>query len=283
MAMNRAKLDLLLKAAAHRSKQNRFVLVGSAAVLVRAKNIPAVMLMTNEIDIYAPDAEDIEAVSEDLSAFLGEGTVFADVNRCHIDGVSPTTSKMPFDWPSRTLDYHGTGCPDVVAIVPDLNDIAIAKMIAWRDKDQTWLAAGVRNGVIDASTMHGRIDRVPSALTSDIPRHELERRLDEMERFTGRPGTVATIHEILAISRIGPGEDDGSVRIQWGDREEPADAQKQGTLLTYPALAKDLAMKAWRLRNFAEVERWEADGRPGKRPDLDAPSRGWVELREDAS
>ncbi|ODT51498.1 MAG: hypothetical protein ABS59_09960 [Methylobacterium sp. SCN 67-24] len=283
MAMNRAKLDRLLKAAAHRSKQNRFVLVGSAAVLGRGKNIPADMLQTNEIDIYAPDAEDIEAVSEDLSAFLGDGTAFADANQCHVDGVSPTTSKMPSDWLSRTAEYTSPGCPGVTAIVPDLNDIAIAKTIAWRDKDKTWLAAGARNMLIDAATMHSRIDRVPEAFTRDIPRYELERRLDDIERFTGRPGKVARVHEILAMSKIGPGQDDGYVRIQWGDRNDPADAEKQSALLTYPALTRDLAIKEWRLRDFAGVERWEADARPGKGPDRSTSNRGWIELHNGKS
>jgi len=279
MAMNRAKLDRLLKAAAHRSKQNRFVLVGSAAVLGRGKNIPADMLQTNEIDIYAPDAEDIEGVSEDLSAFLGDGTAFADANQCHVDGVSPKTSRMPSDWLSRTVEYTSSGCPGVAAIVPDLNDIAIAKMIAWRDKDKTWLAAGARHMLVDAATMHSRIDHVPEAFTSDIPRCELERRLDDIERFTGRPGKAARVHEILAISKIGPGQDDGFVRVQWGDRDEPTDAERQSALLTYPALSRDLAIKEWRLRDFAGVELWEANGRPGKGPDRSTSTKGWIELR----
>jgi hypothetical protein len=103
--MNRAKLDRLLKAAAHRSGQSRFVLVGSAAVLGRGKNIPADMLQTNEIDIYAPDADDIEAVTEDLQAYLGKDSAFALINGNYVDGVTPKTAKMPTDWPSRTVEY----------------------------------------------------------------------------------------------------------------------------------------------------------------------------------
>lgn len=95
MTMNRAKLDRLLKAAAHRSGQSRFVLVGSAAVLGRGKNIPADMLQTNEIDIYAPDADDIEAVTEDLQAYLGKDSAFALINGNYVDGVTPKTAKMP--------------------------------------------------------------------------------------------------------------------------------------------------------------------------------------------
>ena len=278
MTMNRAKLDRLLKAAAHRSGQSRFVLVGSAAVLGRGKNIPADMLQTNEIDIYAPDADDIEAVTEDLQAYLGKDSAFAFINGNYVDGVTPKTAKMPTDWPSRTVEYAGIGCPGVIAIVPDLNDIAISKMLAWRDKDRTWLAAGTRAGMIDSATMHLRIDRVPEELVRDIPRYEIERRLDEVERFTGRPGKAARIQEILATSKIGPGQGEGYVRIQWSDRDDPGDTEKQSVILTYPALAKDLAIKAWRLRNFEEVERWEANGRPGQGPDRSASIRGRIEL-----
>jgi hypothetical protein len=63
MIMRKKSIDHILRAAAAVTKQQKFVLVGSAAVIARAKNVPLGMMFTPEIDIYAPEADDIEFAS----------------------------------------------------------------------------------------------------------------------------------------------------------------------------------------------------------------------------
>jgi hypothetical protein len=158
-------IDHLLRAAANITGQNKFVLVVSAAVIVRRrvrhKNMPADMMMTPEVDIYAPQADDIESISEMIDANIGQGSRFHDEFGYYGDGVSATTAKMPSDWQVRAVEYRGAGCPDVVAVVPEENDVALAKLAAWRDKDQDWLGQGVKYGVLSLKTMITRLDRMP--------------------------------------------------------------------------------------------------------------------------
>jgi hypothetical protein len=73
MVMRKKKIDHILRAAAAVTKQQKFVLVGSEEVIARAKNIPLGMMFTPEIDIYAPDADDIELVSELIDGNIGQG------------------------------------------------------------------------------------------------------------------------------------------------------------------------------------------------------------------
>jgi hypothetical protein len=155
-------VDHILRAAASLTGERRFVVVGSAAVVIRSKNVPATMMLTPEIDMYAPDAADIESVSEMIDSSIGQGSAFHNEFGYYGDGVSPGTAKMPADWTERASEYHGAECPGVTAIVPEENDIALAKLAAWRDKDQTWLVEGVKYKLLSLERMAERLDRMPS-------------------------------------------------------------------------------------------------------------------------
>jgi len=161
MIMRKKSIDHILRAAAEVTKQTRFVLVGSAAVIARAKHIPLDMMVTPEIDIYAPDADDVELASELIDGSIGQGSPFHNRFGYYGDGVSPATAKMPIDWKTRAIEYAGAECPGVVAVVPEENDVALAKLAAWREKDQSWLDEGVKARVLSLEKMANRLDRMP--------------------------------------------------------------------------------------------------------------------------
>ena len=79
---------------------------------------------------------------------------------------------MPLDWRSRAVEYV---TPDglATAICPSADDIAIAKLCAWREKDQTWLREAFRSGVAKA-------DRVAALLHTTLPAEAPA--LDELAR-----------------------------------------------------------------------------------------------------
>lgn len=161
MVMRKKSVDHILRAAAEVTGQKRFVLVGSAAVIVRLKHVPLNMMDTAEIDIYAPEADDVEFASEQIDGSIGQGSLFHNNFGYYGDGVSPATAKMPFDWQKRAIEYAGTECPGVIAVVPEEHDVALAKLVAWREKDQDWLTEGVKAGVLSLNVMASRLDRMP--------------------------------------------------------------------------------------------------------------------------
>jgi hypothetical protein len=144
-------------------------------VIITARRIPARMMMTQEIDIYADGVADPEPISDLIDASIGEGSQFHRTFSYYGDGVSPGTAIMPDDWRSRAIEYL---TPDrlVTAICPSANDIAIAKLCAWREKDRDWLRVAVDAGVIST-------DRIEKLLRTPLPRSapdlaERLRRLD---------------------------------------------------------------------------------------------------------
>lgn len=178
--MSREKLAHILRAIAGVTGEARLVLIGSATVLLRARNIPLAMLNTNEIDVYPPDAADCEYFVDLVSGALGRGSQFDRTFNYFGDGVSPTTAKMPGDWRERSKAVKVPGAPGVEVIVPDLNDIALAKMMAWRDKDRDWLIAGVRSKILDPRLMRERIALLPP---DETPAPEIQRRMDSVAAY----------------------------------------------------------------------------------------------------
>jgi hypothetical protein len=54
--------------------------------------------------------------------------------------------------------------------VPEENDLALAKLVAWREKDISWLKVGVAHRILSLDEMAARLDRMPAAdLPSGIP------------------------------------------------------------------------------------------------------------------
>jgi hypothetical protein len=67
------------------------------------------------------------------------------------------------------LEYMGDECPGVIAIVPDEDDVALAKLAAWREKDQAWLAEGAKAGVISLERMASRLSLMPQPNADGTP------------------------------------------------------------------------------------------------------------------
>jgi hypothetical protein len=96
MIMQRRKLDHVLRAAASVTGHDVFVLIGSAALIARFKGpTPAGMLETEEVDIYAFDAHNVQELSDMIDGSLGQDSPFHTTFGFFADGVSPETAKMP--------------------------------------------------------------------------------------------------------------------------------------------------------------------------------------------
>ena len=144
--LRRPDIDHILRAAASLSGHTRFVMVGTGAVVATAKHIPVAMMLTEEINIYAEDTADTTLISDLIDGTIGRYSQFHRTFGYYGDGVSPRTAIMPLDWRGRAVEYV---TPDglATAVWPSAEDIAIAKLCAWREKDRAWLREAFRSGV----------------------------------------------------------------------------------------------------------------------------------------
>jgi hypothetical protein len=82
---------------------------------------------------------------------------------------------MPLDWRTRATEYK---TPDglATAICPSADDIAVAKLCAWREKDHAWLREGLRSGIVKAGSVAALLQ---TQLPAEAPKSdELARRLE---------------------------------------------------------------------------------------------------------
>lgn len=103
--IRREKIDHILRAAAQVSGQRRFVVIGAAALLLRVERYPAILSYTAEVDLFAPDALNIDETSELIDGALGQLSAFHNAYGYYADGVSPTTAILPRGWEARTIEY----------------------------------------------------------------------------------------------------------------------------------------------------------------------------------
>lgn len=155
----------MLKAAGEVTKRERFVLVGSAAVIAWEAGVPPTMTLTSEIDIYALDTDDPEAVSFEIDSILGHGSPFHATHGYHVDGVGPRTARLPNDWQARSRLYQTERTGEVTAVVPEPNDIAASKLVRCSEKDLDFILEGLAHGIFDLGTV---IERARTIDISDL-------------------------------------------------------------------------------------------------------------------
>jgi hypothetical protein len=173
----------LLRAAAGVTGRRAFVMIGTGAVIARLKTVPLDLMSTREIDIYAEGAEDADAIADLIDGTLGEGSPFDATFGYYVHGIGESTACMPSDWRARAVQVTLPNVAGITCLCPDPDDIALSKICAWRDKDKTWLIAGVRTGVLDLAAMASRAALVSNAQAPAA--QEIERRIDAVRALVG--------------------------------------------------------------------------------------------------
>jgi hypothetical protein len=172
--LRRDDIDHILGAAASITNHRRFVVIGKGAVIITARHIPASMTQTPEIDLYADGVVDPEPMSDLIDGTIGHGSMFHQTFHYYGDGVSPNKAIMPPDWRMRATEYTPSD-GSATAVCPSAEDIAIAKLSAWRDKDRNWLNDGVQSGIVSLATVKALLQAgLPASAPDPV---ELERRL----------------------------------------------------------------------------------------------------------
>lgn len=178
MHMNRLRLDHILRSARKVTGVERFVLIGSAAVLAWREMVPRGMVMTREADLFPYEVDNAEQVSDELDGVLGQGSMFDETFGYYCDGVSEQTAILPTDWLERSMEYSSPSTEGAIAIVPSPDDIALAKLCAWREKDREWLMVANSHGIISVPRMKSLLPMMPERSPDTT---ELERRLIAVE------------------------------------------------------------------------------------------------------
>ena len=158
--LRKADIAHLIRSAAAITGRTSFVMVGTGAVIAQLRQVPLALMQTREIDIHADGAdgaEDAAAVSDLIDGTIGEGSQFDETFGYYAHGIEEGTAVLPRDWRARAARLPLQDQPDVTCICPDVDDIALSKLCAWREKDRTWLGAAHAAGLLDLAAIRSRI------------------------------------------------------------------------------------------------------------------------------
>lgn len=153
--MTRAQLEHVIRAAAAVADDREIVVIGSQAVLGQFPSAPPEMLISMEADVFPrnyPERADL------IEGSIGELSPFHESFGYHAEGVSPHTAKLPTGWQERLVVVP---VGDVRGFCLEINDLALSKLAAGREKDHTFVRAAVRHGLVDRAELLERIETMP--------------------------------------------------------------------------------------------------------------------------
>ena len=156
--MTRDQLEHALRAVQTVTGESEFVIIGSQAVLGQFPDAPEELLVSQEIDIYAPGKPE---ASDLIQGACGEHTDFPRTHDFYVDGVSPTTAVVPGGWRNRAIPVCNANTNGATGWCLEVHDIAVAKYFANREKDRRYLTDLWRHGMLDEATLVERMRNAP--------------------------------------------------------------------------------------------------------------------------
>jgi hypothetical protein len=168
--MRRDQLEHAIRTACQIIGTREVIVVGSQAILgtFREDQLPAAATMSVEVDILPiADGNDETARLADLiEGVAGELSPFEELYGFSIDGVDLQTSALPDGWRDRLVKVQNSntaapgGEPQYAGWCLDKEDLCVAKLCAFREKDQNFVAALVRSALVDRETILTRLATV---------------------------------------------------------------------------------------------------------------------------
>jgi hypothetical protein len=148
-----SELEHVIRAAAAITGLDDIVVVGSQAVLGSARNAPDALLLSVDADIYPRDDP---ARAIEIDGAIGEGSLFFDTFGYHAHGVGPETVVAPTGWKERLVPFSSENTRGATAWCLEPHDLCLAKAVAAREKDWSFITAAVSSGTVEPQELERR-------------------------------------------------------------------------------------------------------------------------------
>ena len=178
--MRRDQLEHAIRAACQIARQLEVIIVGSQAILgtYPEDELPRLATRSLEIDVLPITDDNNETIrlADLIVGAAGEFSAFEQLHGFSIDGVDLTTSALPEGWRTRLVKVQNentaapSGQPQYIGWCLDKEDLCVAKLCAFREKDRNFVHALIANGLVDPEVMAARVATVPGRYASSIER-----------------------------------------------------------------------------------------------------------------
>jgi hypothetical protein len=125
--------------------------------------------MSVEIDILpiGNDGDETARLADMIEGVAGEWSPFEEQHGFRIDGVDLETAILPNGWRDRLVKVQNpntaapTGTPQYTGWCLDKEDLCVAKLCAFREKDQNFVTALLDAQIVSAEIIKNRLSEVP--------------------------------------------------------------------------------------------------------------------------
>jgi hypothetical protein len=169
--MRRDQLEHAIRTACQIVGHPAVVVVGSQSILgsFTEDELPSEATMSVEIDILplVDDSDEVARLADLIEGVAGEWSPFEEQHGFSIDGVDRETAVLPDGWRDRLVKVQNlntaapSGVPQYTGWCLDKEDLCVAKLCAFREKDQNFVAALLDAGLVDAEVITKRLGAVP--------------------------------------------------------------------------------------------------------------------------
>lgn len=178
--MRRDQLEHAIRTACQIIGHSEVIVVGSQSILGTYDEtaLPHTATRSREIDILpiAGNNEETARLADQIEGVAGEFSPFEDLHGFSIDGVDLETCALPRGWRDRLVKVQNanTAAPGGVPVFTgwclDKDDLCVAKLCAFREKDRDFVRALIEAGVADPLVIAPRLLTVPARYASTADR-----------------------------------------------------------------------------------------------------------------
>lgn len=155
--MNREQLEHAIRAACDVSGDNELYIFGSQAILGQFPEAPEELRQSIEVDLSPKNKP--ESVDK-IDGALGENSQFHLTHGYYVHGVLLDTAALPEGWEERTNKVQDYMDDNNIGWSVEAHDLAASKLIAFREKDRTFVRRLLLEGMIDAGKLVKRIQSI---------------------------------------------------------------------------------------------------------------------------
>jgi hypothetical protein len=159
--VTREQLEHILRAASTIAGDPDVLVIGSQSVLgsFAEDDLPLEATSSMEADIAFFD-DPADAKADQVDGAIGELSTFHETFGYYAQGVSVSTAVLPEGWRGRVVAFATPGTAPGRGLCLDPHDCVLFKLVAGREKDLSFAAALVREGLIDLDILADRIGTV---------------------------------------------------------------------------------------------------------------------------
>jgi hypothetical protein len=155
--VTREQLEHLIRAAAVIADDPEIVIIGSQAILGQFPHAPAPMRISVEADLFPlnhPERADL------IEGSIGELSPFHQTFGYYAEGVGEETARLPQGWKERLVVIQNENTRGARGLCLEVHDLLVAKAIAGREKDLSFLSEAARHQMADLETLLHRLTTV---------------------------------------------------------------------------------------------------------------------------